>query len=108
MAPLAIVTKFLLLLDGQKDYNAAAMLLDDHFEFVSPKKSFKSKADWIEGFPAFHKDPPIFDLPRLSEAHSHQVLRNGKKKFGPIKVSLVESYEVNQEGKIERLSVSRA
>ncbi|CAJ1961811.1 unnamed protein product [Cylindrotheca closterium] len=107
MNPLAIVTKFLLLLDGQKDYNAAALFLDDNFEFVSPKKNFKTKADWIEGFPVLHKDPPIFELPKPG-SHSHQVLRNGKKKFGPINVSLVESYEISKEGKIERLSVNRA
>ena len=107
MNPLTTVSKFLLLLDGQKDYNAAALLLDDKFEFITPKKSFKTKADWLEGFPALHKDQPIFEEPRPG-AHSHQVLRNGKKKLGPINVSLVESYEVNEDGLIERLSVDRA
>ena len=107
MNPLATVTKFLLLLDAQKDYRAAALLLADDFEFITPKKSFKNKADWLEGFPAIHKDAPIFEEPRPG-AHTHQVLRNGKKKFGIINVSLVESYEVNQEGLIERLSVVRA
>ncbi|KAL3932761.1 MAG: hypothetical protein SGBAC_010702 [Bacillariaceae sp.] len=102
----ATVAKFNLLMDEASDFDAAASLLNDEFEFLTPKKNFHSKADWLEGFPDVHKDSPIFEAPILG-ANPQQVLRRGKKKLGPLTVSLVETYELNEDGKIEKISVSR-
>jgi hypothetical protein len=108
MNPLDIVLKFILLLDKEKDYAAAASLLvDDDFEFITPKHSFHSKSDWLERFPGVHADSPVFENPILG-AHDNQILRKGKKKVGFLTLSMVETYDINEEGKITRISAAKA
>ncbi|CAJ1962276.1 unnamed protein product [Cylindrotheca closterium] len=104
----ATVVKFNLLMDEGGDFDAAAALLnDDKFEFITPKKSFMTKSDWLQGFPDVHKESPIFEPPAPG-SHPLQVLRAGKKKLGPLTISLVETYELDEDGKIEKISVARA
>jgi hypothetical protein len=105
---LEIVTNFLTLLDEEHKYEEAANFLDDDaFKFVSPKASFNTKADWLQRFPNFHKDPPTFDSPEPG-AHDKQVTRKGKRKISLFTVNLLETYELNDEGKIVRISASKA
>jgi hypothetical protein len=108
MNPLDIVLKFVLLLDKEKDYAAAASLLaDDDFEFDTPKDCFHSKNDWLERFPGVHAGAPVFEPPILG-AEDNQILRKGKKKLGFLTLSMVETYDVNEEGKITRISAAKA
>jgi hypothetical protein len=104
---LEIVNEFLQVLDGEKKYEEASKYLVDDFKFTSPKASFKSKEEWIEKFPAFHKNPPIFEAAQPG-AHDKQVTRKGKKKISLITLSLVEKYELNEDGKIVSISAGRA
>ena len=107
MSALEIVDDFLQLLDGEKKYDEASKFLADDFSFTSPKVSFKTKEEWIKGFPEFHKNPPIFEAAQPG-AHDKQVTRKGKKKISLITLSLLEKYELNEDGKIVSISAGRA
>jgi hypothetical protein len=104
---LEIVSNFIILLDEQKQYQAAANFLVDDFQFITPRDSFCGKSDWMQGFPERHKDAPIFDDP-IPGANGKQVLRKGKKKIALMTFHLVETYELNDEGKIVKISAARA
>ena len=104
---LQTVSNFVNLLDGQMQYQAASNLLVDDFKFLTPRDSFHSRSDWLKGFPKVHKDAPIFEDP-VPGSHDNQVLRNGKKKLGFLTINLVETYELNDDGKITQISAARA
>jgi hypothetical protein len=107
MSALEIVDEFLQILDGEKKYDEASKFLADDFSFTSPKVSFKNKEEWIKGFPEFHKNPPIFEAAQAG-VHDKQVTRKGKKKISLITLSLLEKYELNEDGKIVSISAGRA
>jgi hypothetical protein len=103
---LKIVSNFLNVLDNQKKYNEASSFLDDnYFKFHSPKANLGDKNDWLQRFPEFHKDPPTFEEP-VSGAHDNQVTRKGKNKLAMMTFWLVETYELNDKGKIVQISAS--
>jgi hypothetical protein len=107
MSALEIVNEFLQVLDGEKKYDEASEFLVDDFKFTSPKVSFKNKEEWMKGFPEFHKDPPIFEAAQPG-AHDKQVTRKGKKKIMMITLSLLEKYELDEDGKIVSISAGKA
>jgi hypothetical protein len=107
MSALEIVNEFLQVLDGEKKYDEASKFLVDDFQFISPKVSFKNKEEWIKGFPEFHKNPPIFEAAQPG-AHDKQATRKGKKKILLVTLSLIEKYELNEDGKIVSISAGRA
>jgi hypothetical protein len=48
ISSLAIVSNFITLLDEEQKYQDAANLLDDFdFKFVSPQAKFHDKSDWL-------------------------------------------------------------
>ena len=104
-----IVKHFLELLDDQKNYDEAAKLLEDDFSMTSPKENFKTKSDWRKRFPETHKSAPVFQEPNaVEDANGNQVVtRKGCKKIGFVNVNLVETYQVNQNGKIQSITVAR-
>jgi hypothetical protein len=106
MKALEIVDEFLQILDGEKKYDEASEFLADDFTFTSPKVSFKNKEGWIKGFPEFHKNPPVFEAAKPG-AHDKQVTRKGKKKISLITLNLIETYELNEDGKIVSISAGR-
>ena len=53
VAPKQVVDDFFRLLQ-KNNYEQASELLADDVYFSSPKFTFKSKADWLAKFPAFH------------------------------------------------------
>lgn len=104
---LGIVSKFVVLLDKEKDYSAAASLLVDDFEFITPRHCFHGKDDWLENFPLVHADSPIFEKP-IPGAQGNEILRKGKKKMGFLTLSMVETYQLNEAGKIKSITAARA
>jgi hypothetical protein len=101
-----IVSHFNTLVDGEQNYLDAADLLDDEdFEFLSPKANFRGKNDWLQRFPKFHKDAPIFEDP-MPGKHVKQVTRKGKKKISFLTIHLMETYELNDQGKIVNISAA--
>jgi hypothetical protein len=106
MPSLEIVSDFLTLLEQNKYEEAANFVVDD-FEFVSPKSSFHSKSEWVQGFPKIHKDGPIFEDP-IPGANDKQVLRKGKKKVALMTFNMMETFELNDEGKIVKISAAKA
>jgi hypothetical protein len=106
VSSLEIVSKFTDLLDKNKSYEEAADFLDDgHFKFLSPKANFSDKRDWIKRFPNFHKNAPVFEDP-LPGAHDKQVIRYGKKKLPLFTIDVTETYELNDESKIVKISAA--
>ena len=101
-----VVKQFTRHLDVDHDYEKAANLLDDElFEFRSPRESFGSKEDWKNRFPKFHKQAPQFDEV-MPGAHDKQVIRNGTKKVALMTIKMSETYELNDEGKIVKISAA--
>jgi hypothetical protein len=104
---LEIVSNFLTLLDEQKNYEEAAEFLVDDFQFLTPKDKFNSKNDWLQNFPKSHKDAPTFEDP-IPGGNDKQVLRKGKKKVALMTFNMLETYELNDEGKIIKMTAARA
>lgn len=98
---------FVQLLDVNKDYNAAAQVLVDNFEFSSPKFKAKGKDEWLTKFPEMHKDTPIFG--DLEEGdHELQLICKGSKKVGFSTFPLKELLEFNADGKVANISAAKA
>jgi hypothetical protein len=106
VSSLQIVSKFIDSLNRNKSYQEEADFLDDdHFKFVSPKANFSGKQDWMKRFPNFHKNAPVFEDP-VPGAHDKQVTRYGKKELPLFTLHLTETYELNDEGKIVKISAA--
>jgi hypothetical protein len=104
---LEIVSNFCKLLEEQK-YEEAAVFLVDDFQFLTLKQKFDSKSDWLQNFPEAHKKAPTFEDP-IPGGNDKQVLRKGNMQVGSISFDMTETYELNDEGKIIKISgVSRA
>ena len=92
-----IVSEFCKLVDQDKNYQQAATLLHvQRFQFTSPKENFHGKADWLKGFPEVHKAAPIFEAPKAVDKDTSKVTRKGFKKFGILKVHILETYTVDE------------
>jgi hypothetical protein len=108
MSSLEIVSNFITLLDDEQKYQEAAKLLDDFdFKFLLPQAKFHDKSDWVRRFPKFHKDPPIFENLMPGE-NDKQVVRKGEKKIALFTIHLIETYELNDQGKIVKISAAMA
>ena len=97
---------FITRLDVEKQYTNAAELLAVDFSFVSPKYNCKSRDQWIETFPEFHKNAPTFEEPVLQEDGT--VTRAGVVKFGFLNFSLLETFDFDDEGNIQSITAKRA
>jgi hypothetical protein len=106
-SPLEIVREFTNLLDNEKKYDEAASFLDDDFKFVSPKAKFDGKDDWLQRFPKFHKNAPSFEEV-VQGTNENEVTRKGKKKIGMMNINMMETFEVNDHGKIVKISAAMA
>jgi hypothetical protein len=104
---LEIVSNFLTLLDGQKKYEEAGAFLVDDFQFLTPKDKFHSKSDWLQNFPKSHKDAPTFEDP-MPGGNNKQVLQKGKKKVALMTFHMMETYELNDDGKIVKITAAKA
>ena len=106
-AKLATVKSFIQHLDVETKYDVASNFLSDDFAFVSPKYNCKSREQWLLTFPEFHKNPPTFEEPTLSEDDPAIVTRKGVVKFGFIKVSLLETFDFDDMGLIKSITAKR-
>jgi hypothetical protein len=103
---LDVVSKFTTLLDQDKKYQEAADFLEkERFQFTSPKANFNGTKDWLHRFPKVHKNAPTFSELKPG-AHANQVIRDGTKKVGFLTIHLRETYELNEDGKIVRISAA--
>jgi hypothetical protein len=106
-SPLEIVREFTNLLDNKKKYQEAASFLDDDFKFISPKAKFDGKDDWLQRFPKFHKDAPTFEEV-VQGTNENEVTRKGKKKIAMMNINMMETYNVNDDGKMVKISAAIA
>ena len=102
-----VIHQFSSLVDEGKYQQAAADCLADDVYFSSPKFTYKSKSEWLNKFPTFHKkniggnnSGPTFGA---LEAVSDKIfIRRGKAKLFGFNISVKETIEINEEGKIVR------
>ena len=106
-ARLDTVKTFIQHLDVETKYDVASNYLSEDFTFVSPKYNCKSREQWLLTFPEFHKNPPTFEEPTMSEDDPEIVTRKGVFKFGFIKVSLLETFYFDDMGLIKSITASR-
>jgi predicted SnoaL-like aldol condensation-catalyzing enzyme len=106
-SPVEIVREFTNLLDNEKNYQEAASFLDDNFKFVSPMAKFDGKTDFLQRFPKFHKIAPSFDEVVVGKTEK-EATRNGKKKIAMMTMKMKQTFEVNDAGKIVKISVAMA
>jgi len=107
LEPTDVVQNFVKLIgETEQAYDEAATLLTDDIEFRTPRASFFSKTEWLQDFPSFQQrnKTPTFEEPVPGDK-PFQVTRRGKVKVAMMNIKLIETYDVNAEGKIERVSV---
>eukprot|EP00542_Grammatophora_oceanica_P000801 CAMPEP_0194071584 /NCGR_PEP_ID=MMETSP0009_2-20130614/88784_1 /TAXON_ID=210454 /ORGANISM="Grammatophora oceanica, Strain CCMP 410" /LENGTH=133 /DNA_ID=CAMNT_0038724915 /DNA_START=885 /DNA_END=1286 /DNA_ORIENTATION=+ len=110
MASIDNVSNFFHLLEGGK-YDEAANYLAEDVQFTSPKFKFKTKEEWMKGFPTFHeKRGAVAEFSDTVEAgvNDKQFIRRGKAKVMGLSISLMEVIEVNDEGKIVSSALKKA
>ena len=101
-----VAEEFTRLVDEGK-YQDGAELLAEDVHFASPKFTYKSRAEWLEKFPDFHKkNPPTFE-PFVPGAHEKQIVRKGKAKFMGIGITVTETMEFTDDGKIQSAITKR-
>ena len=113
-----VVHQFTTLCQAGKYQQAADECLADNVYFASPKFTYKSKQEWLQKFPSFHQknvatsgndnnNGPMFDA--LIEAVSDKVfVRRGKAKILGWHISVKETIELNEQGKIIRSVLQKA
>ena len=104
----AIVADFAnLLQEGNLD--AASHFFDDSFVVSSPSEPTPSsinKEEWLKMYRA-NKKRPTYEAPEAGQ-HEKQVTRKGKMKAGPMMtVNLVQTFELNDDGKIVKIDMSK-
>ena len=107
---LEIVNQFDILLEEGKYEEAAEALADDVY-FSSPKFTYKSRSEWLDKFPAFHQKNANGAGPKFAppEAVSDKIyVRRGKAKIMGFQISVKETIELNDEGKIVKSVMQKA
>ena len=97
-----IAKTFDALCDTGKFQEAADMLTED-FTFSNPMWS-KNKEQWIQEFPTLSKDKPTFE--EFQETNG-VVSRRGKKKMGILNLSMIETWDIREDGKIKSITGAR-
>jgi hypothetical protein len=102
------VKKFAALETSDKFEEAAELFADD-LKFSSPRVNFDSKEAWLEGFPARKKAGfPEFGEPEVVGDQENQIKRKGKAKLGFISFSVVQVIEINDDGKIQKMTITKS
>jgi hypothetical protein len=106
MSPsMEIVQKFdALCLEGK--YEEASAMLTDDFHFTNPRVTL-DKAKWLKEFPALHADRPTFEEFQPG-ANDNQITRKGKKKVMMMNISMMETWELTEDGKIKSIVGAKA
>lgn len=60
----------------------------------------------MESFPSLQKKLPDFENP-IPGTNGNQVLRKGKKKIGFVTVNVIETFELNDEGMIPKITAPK-
>ena len=105
------IHRFTNLLDEGKYEEAAEDCLAEDAFFSSPKFTYKSRTEWLDKFPSFHKktakgNGPIF---QPLEALTDKVyVRRGKANILGFSISVKETIQVNDDGKIVSSKMQKA
>jgi hypothetical protein len=78
-------------------YQEASEFLAEDFQLKSLKFNFRTKEDWLNGFPKVHKDIPDFGMFVKEEENANKVQRTGKKKIAFLTINVKEVLEFNPE-----------
>lgn len=108
-----IFHNFQSLIDEGKYQEAAADCLADDVYFASPKFAYKSKEEWLKKFPTFHQKTVQGDdsgpqFGPLEQVGDKTFVRHGKAKVFGFSISVKETIEINDEGKIARSVMQKA
>ena len=94
-------------------YHEASHLLADDFEFSTPLFSFRSKEEWLQGFPKAHKRVSGISFGNFQEHKSKSnsgeiyLERRGEKKMALLKLRLKQIVEVDRHGKLKSIRAVR-
>eukprot|EP00977_Amphora_coffeiformis_P024606 scaffold16412_cov171-Amphora_coffeaeformis.AAC.3 len=92
-------------LASQGRYEQAARHMASNAIFSSPRFAYKSRAEWLQKFPDFHKKAVAFDIGPLEAVGDNVFVRRGKVRFLGIVFSIKEVIELNDDGKIVRSQI---
>ena len=93
-----------LLTEGK--FEEACELLTDDFVFSNPRTHI-DKGNFVKDFPAMHKDAPTFE-DFQEGANDLQITRKGKKRIAMMNISMKETWEFTNDGKIKSIVGAKA
>jgi ketosteroid isomerase-like protein len=109
-ANIATAQSFLDCMDRNDVDGAAALLTDDGTFLFTAMNRKATKAEWKDLFLQNKKNAPTYQhgLTVVADSNGRLIERKGSKKISFLKVSVIQTLEFNDEGRIQSIDIQKA